>query len=281
MTTIDNENNQPKTPAPDSESGQKRVFSGEQSESLSESPEQSNSLPPTIHAGLVAILGRPNVGKSTLLNTLLGAKLAAVSPKPQTSRYRLLGVLHGDGFQIGLLDTPGWPADPQVDDLGRRMMRETREALDQASFVILMGVPRMPGRIEMELIEEIAWRQTPAIAVINKLDTVRKGVLLPVIAAYAELYPFKEIIPVSVRYEDGLELLLERLVAHLPKIDPLFPADQLTDRSERFLDAELIRENVFALYGKEAPDAKTSLKRPSTWSGPPRKRSSSDGEERR
>ena len=248
------ENNQTSAPAPDTESGAEVNSQKEQSETLPESQNQSNaSGKQPFHSGLVAILGRPNVGKSTLLNVLLGTKLAAVSPKPQTSRHRLLGVLHGDNFQIGLLDTPGWPANPNVDVLGQRMMRETREALDEADLVLLMAVPRPPGSVERQLVEEIAARNTPALAAINKLDTVRKSVLLPVIEAYAGLFPFRDIVPLSVLREDGLDLLLARLIANLPVAEPLFPPDQLTDRTERFLVAELVREKVFELYGQEVP----------------------------
>ena len=209
-----------------------------------------------IRAGHVAIVGRPNVGKSTLVNMLVGTQLAAVSPKPQTSRYRILAVLHGDGFQVGLLDTPGRPAEPRLDALSRRMLRETRQALEIADLAVLISAPREPGDVEETLLEEIRGQGLPTIVAVNKLDTVRKSVMLPVIEAYNELYSeFRDIVPISAQTGDGLELLLERIIANLPEQEPLFDPSTLTDRSEAFLISELIREGVFAVYGDEVPYA--------------------------
>jgi GTP-binding protein Era len=248
--TVPAANDQKVLTRPDLAGGGNEHFQENQSKPVSGPEVQSKPF----RSGLVAILGRPNVGKSTLLNVLLGTKLAAVSPKPQTSRQRLLGVLHGEGFQIGLLDTPGWPANPRVDELGQRMMREVREALDAADLVLLMAVPpKPPGEVEKQLVQEIAERKLPALAVINKIDTVQKAALLPVMAAYNETGAFREIVPVSVLREDGLGLLLQRVIANLPEREPLFPPDQLTDRTERYLVSEIIREKVFALYGEEVP----------------------------
>ncbi len=209
-------------------------------------------------AGIVAILGRPNVGKSTLLNVLLGTKLAAVSPKPQTSRHRLLGVMHGPNFQLGLLDTPGWPASPRTDALASGMMRHAREALDSADLVILMvEPPKPPGQVERDIVREIEVTDppVPALVAINKVDTVRKSALLPVIEEYVSLHPFRDVIPISVLHDDGLDLLIDRIVVSLPEADPLFPPDQLTDRTERFIAAEIIREKVFERFGDEVPYA--------------------------
>ena len=209
-----------------------------------------------IRAGHVAIVGRPNVGKSTLVNMLVGTQLAAVSPKPQTSRYRILAVLHGDGFQVGLLDTPGRPAEPRVDALSRRMLRETRQALEIADLAVLLSAPREPGDVEETLLDEIRGQGLPTIVAVNKLDTVRKSVMLPVIEAYNELYSeFRDIVPISAQTGDGLDLLLERIIANLPEQEPLFDPSTLTDRSEAFLISELIREGVFAVYGDEVPYA--------------------------
>ena len=207
-------------------------------------------------AGYVAVVGRPNVGKSTLVNTLVGTRLAAVSPKPQTSRYRILAVLHGDDFQVGLLDTPGRPAEPRVDALSRRMLRETRQALETADLAVLVSAPRTAGDVEETLLGEITARNLPAIVAVNKLDTVRKGKLLPVIEDYNELYSeFRDIIPISALTGDGLDSLLESIIANLPEQEPLFDPSTLTDRSETFLISELIREGVFAVYGDEVPYA--------------------------
>ena len=207
-------------------------------------------------AGHVAIIGRPNVGKSTLVNTLVGTRLAAVSPKPQTSRYRILAVLHGDGFQLGLLDTPGRLTTPGIDTLSRRMLRETRQALEIADLAVLVSAPRTPGDVEELLLNEIGTGRLPVIVAINKLDTVRKSAMLPVIEAYNGLHDgIRDIIPISARTGDGLDGLLERLIVNVPEQEPLFDPSALTDRSETFLIAELIREGVFAVYGDEVPYA--------------------------
>ena len=209
-----------------------------------------------IRAGYVAIVGRPHVGKSTLVNTLVWTQLAAVSPKPQTSRYRILAVLHGDGFQVGLLDTPGRPAEPRVDALSRRMLRETRQALEIADLAVLISAPREPGDVEETLLDEIKGQDLPVIVAVNKLDTVRKSVMLPIIEAYNDLYSeFRDIVPISAQTGDGLELLLERIIANLPEQEPLFDPSTLSDRSDSFLISELIREGVFAVYGDEVPYA--------------------------
>ncbi len=209
-----------------------------------------------IRAGYVAIVGRPNVGKSTLVNTLVGTQLAAVSPKPQTSRYRILAVLHGDTFQVGLLDTPGRQTSPRIDALNRQMAREMRQALDIANLAVLIAAPRPPGDVEELVLGEIMAQDIPAIIAINKMDTVRASVALPAIEAYKTLYPpFRDIVPVSARTGDGLPLLLERILANLPEQEPLFDPSTLTDRSEAFLIAELIREGVFTVYGDEVPYA--------------------------
>ena len=208
-----------------------------------------------IRAGYVAIVGRPNVGKSTLLNNLAGTRLAAVSPKPQTSRYRILAVLHGDDFQLGLLDTPGRPGATRVDALSRHMLQEARQALEMADLVVLMSAPRLPGDVEQLLLHEVP-DGVPAIVAVNKVDAVRKGRLLPVIESYNSLPDdIRDIIPISALTGDGLDLLLERIVANLPLREPLFDSSTLTDRPETFLIAELIREGVFSVYGDEVPYA--------------------------
>ncbi|MFL2640557.1 MAG: GTPase Era [Dehalococcoidia bacterium] len=206
------------------------------------------------HRGYISILGRANVGKSTLLNKLLGAKIAAVSSKPQTSRGKLLGIVNEDTFQIGFLDTPGWPSNVNVDVLGRRMIREIKEAMDEANLIVLMVAPLLPGRIEAVLIEELKRKEKPVFLLINKVDTVKKTNLLPVIDKYNSLYEFEEIIPLSAIHDD-ISSLPSRLAMSLPKGEPLFDQDLLTDRSERFLVGELVREKVFELYGKEIPYA--------------------------
>jgi GTP-binding protein Era len=204
-------------------------------------------------AGYVSILGRANVGKSTLLNKLLGTKIAAVSPKPQTSRDKLLGIVHGDKFELSLLDTPGWPKSVNIDTFASSMIKDIREAIDQSDLILLMSAPRLPGTIERSLIKEIKDRKKPAILAINKIDTLRKSAILPVIEQYTSLYPFEEIIPVSVLKEDNLDILINNLAANIPKGPPKYKKDQITDRSISFILAEIIREKIFIQYGDEIP----------------------------
>jgi GTP-binding protein Era len=204
-------------------------------------------------AGYVSILGRANVGKSTLLNKLLGTKIAAVSPKPQTSRDNLLGIVHGDKFELSLLDTPGWPKSVNIDTFASSMIKDIREAIDQSDLILLMSAPRPPGTIERSLIKEIKDRKKPAILAINKIDTLRKSAILPVIEQYTSLYPFEEIIPVSVLKEDNLDILINNLAINIPKGPPKYKKDQITDRSISFILAEIIREKIFIQYGDEIP----------------------------
>jgi GTP-binding protein Era len=202
--------------------------------------------------GLVAIVGRPNVGKSTLLNALLDQKLAIVSPKPQTTRHRLLGVVSGPGYQVAFLDTPGFMARTS-DDLDRRMLGRTRGALEEADLAVLVVEPRLPGELEQRLVTLLRPQATPAIGVLNKIDLVKKEALLPVMDAYRGLYPFLEIVPISALQRDGTARLLGLIASHLPPGPPLYPEDTLTDRPERFLAGELVREQLFRLYGQEVP----------------------------
>ena len=207
---------------------------------------------PTFHAGFVAIVGRANVGKSTLLNALLGQKLSIVSPKPHTTRHKLLGVVNGEGFQAALLDTPGYLRKGR-DQLDAAMSRQMASALADADVALLVVEPRPPGDVEVELMTQLSRNNTTTVLVINKVDSVAKAKLLPVMQRYAEAMTFAEIVPVSGLNEDGLDVLLAQIVAHLPEQDALFPPDVLTDRSVSFVCAEIIREKVFHLYEHEVP----------------------------
>ncbi len=203
--------------------------------------------------GYVAILGRPNVGKSTLLNHLLGRKLSITSRKPQTTRHNLLGVLTEGEAQVLLVDTPG--VHEARDRAINRMMVRTATSVLQDVDVVLLVVEAKGLTPDDELVLKLLQR-TAAVCfcVINKIDQLSdKGALLPLIQTLANRHPFAEIVPVSALKGDGLGQLLTRIIAHLPPGPHLFPPDQITDRSERFIVGEIIREKLMRRLGDELP----------------------------
>ncbi len=203
-------------------------------------------------SGLVAIVGRANVGKSTLLNALIGQKVSIVSAKPHTTRHKLLGVLAGNGFQAGLLDTPGFLRKGR-DQLDAAMSRQLSSALSDAHVITLVAEPRNPGDVEQELMRQIKASGAPSVLALNKIDTAAKRRLLPVIARYAEAHDFAAVVPISGLASDGLDRLVEAIRDALPERGPLFPDEMLTDRPVRFLAGEVVREKVFQLYAHEVP----------------------------
>ncbi len=214
------------------------------------------------HSGFVCILGRPNAGKSTLLNALVGEKLAIVSPKPQTTRNRILGIIqvpkrkHKAGGQIILIDTPG--VHNGDTSLGRRMMSEVREAAEGCNLLLLIiDATRRFGEEDQQVLEILKRAKTPSLLLLNKIDLIRGGKekLLPLIAHYSELQRFKEIIPISARKPEGLDLLLEKVTLALPEGPHYFPEDQVTDQPMRFMVAELIREQILVETTEEVPYA--------------------------
>ncbi|MBI2865799.1 MAG: GTPase Era [Chloroflexi bacterium] len=217
-----------------------------------ESTEKGQTAP--FRSGVVAIVGRPNVGKSTLLNVLLQFKLSAVSSRPQTTRHKILGVLSGEGYQACFLDTPGMPYSIP-DELNRRLVGRALEAIGEADLVLMLVEPKSPADIERRLVKRLKEVSKPALLAINKIDLAQKPALLPVIEGYSQLYPFLEIVPISALRRDGVEMLREAIVRHLSQGDPLFPPDELTDRPERFLVAEIVREQVFHVLAQEVPYA--------------------------
>jgi GTP-binding protein Era len=203
--------------------------------------------------GYVALIGLPNVGKSTLLNRLVGDKLAITSPKPQTTRQRLLGIVNLPGAQLLFLDTPG-VLDPKG-ALNAALVQAALTALAEADVVVWLVEPRTPAPDDQVLLPHLKEVQAPLIVVLNKIDTVPKPRLLPLISAYHELFPDSPIIPVSALTGDGLPELTAELLKLLPQSPPLYPPDQETDSSERFLVAELIRERVLHHTSEEVPHA--------------------------
>ena len=202
--------------------------------------------------GFVTILGRPNVGKSTLMNALLKEKLAITSPRPQTTRQQLLGILTHDDYQIVFWDTPGYMRRTR-DALDRRMLGHVQESMLAADLALLVAEPRPPGDTERTLLKSLAAEETPIVIAINKVDKVGKPLLLPVMRAYGELVPSAEIVPISALHADGTDLLVQTLVERLPLRAAEYGADEITDRSERFLASELVREQLFRRFAEEVP----------------------------
>jgi GTP-binding protein Era len=206
--------------------------------------------------GYVAILGRPNVGKSTLMNALLGQKLSIVSPKPQTTRHRILGILSGETFQIVFFDTPGL-LDPRY-KLQEVMLKSAERAAQDADEVLFM-IEALPESHELDFqwLERLKILDKPSILAINKIDLVPKDQLLPLIDECHRRYQFREIVPISALKQDGIDILRDVLVRYLPEGSPLYPEDMLTDQPERFFVAEIIREKIFQRYGEEIPYSAT------------------------
>jgi len=225
------------------------------------------------HSGFVTILGRPNAGKSTLLNALVGEKLAIISPKPQTTRNRILGIIHlpqqgsRPAAQIILVDTPG--VHKPDSSLGRKMMLEVREALDACDLVLVIvdATRRLDpsDTFVLDLARQSRAGQsqtppsnTPVFLLLNKIDLLKqKDRLLPLIDEYRQRYEFQEIIPLSALKKDGFGLLLDKLLAALPAGPRYFPEDQVTDQPARFMAAEIVREQVLLDTQEELPYATT------------------------
>jgi GTP-binding protein Era len=215
-------------------------------------------------SGFVCILGRPNAGKSTLLNALVGEKLAIISPKPQTTRNRIQGIVNlpkgkgRDAAQIVLIDTPG--VHKPDSSLGRKMMVEVREALEGCDLVLLiMDATRKLDRRDEFALQMLKHSPTKVCLILNKVDVLRggKGKLLPLIEEYKKLHQFHAIIPISALKRDGLDLLLKQVTAALPAGRPYFPEDQITDQPARFMAAEIVRERVLLETEEELPYATT------------------------
>lgn len=206
--------------------------------------------------GTVAIVGRSNVGKSTLLNRLLNEKIAIVSEKPQTTRTRILGVVHAPGAQIALLDTPGLHKPQHL--LNRRMVRTAVETIEEADLLfVLMDATSLPGPGDLLVLEHVKAalkkQVRPVILVLNKVDLVNKMKLLPVIETYARMFSWTEVVPVSAQTGDNIQRLLAVTVPHLPEGEGAYDDDTVTDQSMRTLAAEMIREKLLRQTHEEIP----------------------------
>ncbi len=208
-------------------------------------------MPGPFRSGYVSIIGRPNVGKSTILNAVLGQKISIVSPRPQTTRNRIMGVKNLDNAQIIFIDTPGLHRPRTL--LGESMVTTVREVLREIDVVVF--VAETGPRIEQDrlIIGTLDGVDKPVILVINKIDQLRKAEILRVIDSYRALYPFHEIIPVSALKNDGVDLLPERIARCLPEGPKYYPDDLLTDQYERFMAAEIIREKIMERTSEEIP----------------------------
>ena len=203
-------------------------------------------------SGMISIVGRPNVGKSTLTNALVGEKIAIVSNKPQTTRNRIYGVVNRGDTQYVLLDTPG--LHKARNRLGDYMVKVVRESVADVDCVCLLVEP-IPhvGTPEQVLIDRIKEEHLPAVLVINKIDTVEKDALLAVMAAYSAAYDFDAIIPISAEKRDGLEELMDQLSQYAAEGPQLFPDGMTTDQPERQIIAEIVREKLLRNLDKEIP----------------------------
>jgi GTP-binding protein Era len=207
-----------------------------------------------VKAGFISFIGRPNAGKSTLMNRLVGAKLAIVSDKPQTTRTRILGVRNYPGAQVVLLDTPGIHRP-----LHRMNVRMVDAAIETIGEVDILGVvvdasePSGKGdRFVVDLVKDV---KAPVFLILNKIDLIRKSRLLPIIDRYRQEGDFAEIVPVSASNGENVDRLEQAIVEHLPEGESLYPADFLTDRPERFFAAEIVREKLLQFTHAEIPFA--------------------------
>jgi len=205
------------------------------------------------YCGYVAIVGRPNVGKSTLLNNILEQKITIVSPKPQTTREAILGIKTQDNTQTIYLDTPGLSAELKAIN-ARKMAKMAINALHEANVIVMLVAALLWQQPEQWLIDQIKTLEKPVILAINKIDRIRdKSQLLPHIEKLMTYYPFAEVVPISALTGSNVKELEQAIERYLPKSPFLFPRDQITDRSERFLAAEIIREKLFLTLQQELP----------------------------
>jgi GTP-binding protein Era len=203
-------------------------------------------------SGHVALVGRPNAGKSTLLNRVLGQKIAIVSDKPQTTRHRILGVHNASDGQIVFIDTPG--IHKPMHRMNRRMVDAALDALRDADVnVLVVDVSVPPGTGDEFVIDLLKRAEKPAVLALNKVDLVKKAALLPLIERYAKALEFAAIVPISARDGDGVEALEREIVAALPEGEPLYPDDYLTDQTLRSMAAELVREKLLHHTRDELP----------------------------
>jgi GTP-binding protein Era len=211
-----------------------------------------------VKSGTVAFLGRPNAGKSTLLNRIVGQKLAIVSDKPQTTRTRVLGVKNYPDGQVVFVDTPG--VHKPTHRMNVRMVDAALEAMREVDLVTLVvDVSVKTGAGDRYMLDVLKDANTPVILALNKVDRIAKPKLLPMLDEYARAFPFVELVPISASDGTNVEALEQLFLKHLPEGEPMYPPDYLTDQTERFMVAELVREQVLQLTHDELPFSTTVM----------------------
>jgi GTP-binding protein Era len=206
----------------------------------------------THRAGFVNIVGKPNAGKSTLMNLLVGEKLAIITPKAQTTRHRILGIVNGEDYQLVFSDTPG-VLEPAY-KLQENMLQQVNEALTDADVLIwLIDISELNEASEADFAKRLKSTGKPVIVALNKIDLAHQQKLEQAVEICARILPGAEILPVSALHESGIDFLQRKLISLLPEAPPYYDKDQLTDRPERFFVAEIIREKILMNYSREVP----------------------------
>lgn len=203
-------------------------------------------------SGFVNIIGRPNVGKSTLMNALVGERMSIITAKPQTTRHRIIGIVNGEDHQVVFSDTPGVITDPNY-KMQERMNSFVNETFDDGDIMMLVLEVGEEYPEDSPVLKRLRKTKAPVFLVINKIDTCDDITLIKIIQAWKDRLDFKEIIPISALKKRNTERLFEQILKYLPESLPYYPKDQLTDRPEKFFVSEIIREKILLLYKQEIP----------------------------